>query len=153
MSDWRGGIGPARGVVAGISLVACVVEGTAAAAVLYDNGPLVNSPGTGVGGADESVLQNNTLGMGTNGLGHQLRLYRMADDFTVPVGHWLRAELRGEFEARVFAAGPIDEWLQRPVVESLWKQHQQGRDYGLWLWSLLIFAWWLDSHCRSPHVA
>ena len=78
---------------------------------------------------------------------------RSKHGFTVPVGHWLRAELRGEFEARVFAAGPIDEWLQRPVVESLWKQHQQGRDYGLWLWSILIFAWWLDSHCRSPHVA
>jgi len=52
-------------------------------AVLYDNGPLVNSPGTGAGGADESVLQT-ALGLNTLGFGHQfLNGYRMADDFTV----------------------------------------------------------------------
>jgi hypothetical protein len=55
-------------------------EGTA----LFDNGPLVNSAGTGVGGADESVLQNVTLGMTTLGFGHQLlNGNRIADDFTV----------------------------------------------------------------------
>ena len=52
--------------------------------VLYDNGPLVNSPGTGAGGADESVLQTSSLMMNTYGFGHQYALvYRMADDFTV----------------------------------------------------------------------
>ncbi|MBK7378117.1 MAG: T9SS type A sorting domain-containing protein [Ignavibacteriales bacterium] len=51
-------------------------------AVLYDNGPLVNSPGTGVGGADESVLQSVTLGMTTLGFGHQIiNTNSMADDF------------------------------------------------------------------------
>lgn len=51
-------------------------------AVLYDNGPLVNSPGTGVGGADESVLQSVTLGMTTLGFGHQIiNSNSMADDF------------------------------------------------------------------------
>ncbi|MBM3320008.1 MAG: hypothetical protein FJY73_04965 [Candidatus Eisenbacteria bacterium] len=55
-------------------------------AVLYDNGPLVNSPGTGFGGADESVLQSN-LGMNTLGFGHQAQLqYLVTDDFTVPPG-------------------------------------------------------------------
>lgn len=58
--------------------------------VLYDNGPLVNSPGTGAGGADESVLQTTSLGMNTIGFGHQvLNGNRMADDFTVPAGGWL----------------------------------------------------------------
>jgi hypothetical protein len=56
-------------------------------AILFDNGPLVNSPGTGVGGADESVLQNNTLLMTTLGAGHQFALgYRVADQFTIPAG-------------------------------------------------------------------
>lgn len=60
----------------------------ASGAVLYDNGPLVNSPGTGVGGLDESVLQGN-LGMTTIGLGHQVSAdNRIADDFTVPAGGW-----------------------------------------------------------------
>jgi len=54
---------------------------------LYDNGPLVNSPGTGSGGADESALQNVSLGMNTLGAGHQvLNNNRVADDFTIPVG-------------------------------------------------------------------
>ncbi|GIK57656.1 MAG: S8 family serine peptidase [Chloroflexi bacterium] len=52
--------------------------------VLYDNGPLVNCAGCGVGGADESVLQNVSLGMSTLGFGHQFSVgNRMADDFTV----------------------------------------------------------------------
>jgi hypothetical protein len=55
--------------------------------VLYDNGPFVNSVGTGFGGADESVLQNISLGMGTYGYGHQIFYdYRIADDFVVPAG-------------------------------------------------------------------
>ncbi len=56
--------------------------------VLYDNGPLVNSPGTGAGGADESQLQT-ALGMNSLGAGHQFSLgYWVADDFTVPAGGW-----------------------------------------------------------------
>ncbi|MEJ5308968.1 MAG: carboxypeptidase regulatory-like domain-containing protein [Anaerolineae bacterium] len=58
-------------------------------AALYDNGPLVNSPGTGAGGADESMLQTVSLGMGTYGFGHQAAYgYRVADDFTVTGGGW-----------------------------------------------------------------
>lgn len=53
--------------------------------VLYDNGPLVNSVGTGSGGADESVLQNLSLGLNTLGFGHQVSaLNRVADQFTIP---------------------------------------------------------------------
>jgi hypothetical protein len=58
-----------------------------AGTVLFDNGPLINSPGSGVGGADESVLQSVSLGMNTLGFGHQvLNDNRIADDFTVPNG-------------------------------------------------------------------
>jgi hypothetical protein len=53
-------------------------------ALLYDNGPLVNSEGTGTGGADESILQNSTLGMTTLGAGIQFASgNHMADDFVV----------------------------------------------------------------------
>jgi len=55
--------------------------------VLYDNGPYFNSAGTGYGGADESILQDQSLGMGTYGFGHQHSLsYVVADDFMVPDG-------------------------------------------------------------------
>jgi hypothetical protein len=52
--------------------------------VLVDNGTLVTSPGTGVGGEDESILQNVTLGTTTLGAGHQvLNGNRVSDDFTI----------------------------------------------------------------------
>jgi hypothetical protein len=51
---------------------------------LYDNGPLVNAPGGGFGGADASVLQNTSLGMNILGFGHQVFAgNRIADDFTI----------------------------------------------------------------------
>ncbi len=56
----------------------------APAALLWDNGPLVNCAGCGVGGADESVLQNLTLFMTTYGFAHQVTdNYWVADDFEV----------------------------------------------------------------------
>ncbi len=49
----------------------------------------MNSPGTGVGGADESVLQNLTLGMTIFGFPHQRPAGdRVADDFTVTGNGW-----------------------------------------------------------------
>ena len=52
--------------------------------VLWDNGPLVNCEGCGAGGADESVLQNTTLGMSELGFDHQMSLENwVADDFRV----------------------------------------------------------------------
>ena len=51
--------------------------------LLYDNGPIVNSAGTGVGGRDESVLQNVTLGMSTLGFDSSVSSgWRIADDFS-----------------------------------------------------------------------
>jgi hypothetical protein len=56
-------------------------------AVLFDNGSLVTGFGTGVGGADESVLQTTSLLMTTLGFGHQiLNDNRIADQFTIPAG-------------------------------------------------------------------
>lgn len=71
---------------------------------------------------------------------------RSKQGFTVPVGQWFREGLREEFEARLFSGSACDDWIQRPVVEALWRQHQRGRDRSLMLWSIFIFAWWLDTH-------
>jgi hypothetical protein len=52
--------------------------------VLWDNGPLVNFPGGGFGGADASRLMNTTLGENTLGYGHQTTFDNaVGDDFTV----------------------------------------------------------------------
>jgi len=50
-------------------------------ALLFNNGPLVNSAGTGAGGADESILMD---GLSTYGYGVSINSgYSLADDFTV----------------------------------------------------------------------
>ena len=62
---------------------------TAVTAALYSNGPLVNSVGTGVGGLDESILQNTSLGLSSLGFAHQLgSTARVADDFTIVGPDW-----------------------------------------------------------------
>ena len=54
--------------------------------ILYDNGPLVNGPGQGAGGADASVVQTS-LGMGIYGWNFGISYpYSIADDFVVPGG-------------------------------------------------------------------
>lgn len=76
-------------VIAVLAMLAALAFGAAPASadLLYDNGPLINSAGTGGGGADESVLQTVSLGMSTYGWGHQTQYgYRVADDFTIPGG-------------------------------------------------------------------
>ncbi len=56
-------------------------------AVLFDNGPLVNSPGTGPGGADESLARNVTVGLTSRGFNASAGgSFRIADDFAVPSG-------------------------------------------------------------------
>lgn len=57
--------------------------------VLFDNGPVFNSTGTGSGGANESVLYTTTFGMGTIGFGHQQTAFnRVADDFAITDCAW-----------------------------------------------------------------
>ena len=64
-------------------------------AALYDNGPLVNDPGGGFGGADGSQLQTVSQSMNTLGFGHQ-QYYgnRISDEFTVTAsGGWAIGEI------------------------------------------------------------
>ncbi len=64
-------------------------QNTQAQALLFDNGPVFNSVGTGAGGANESVLYTTTFAMGTIGFGQQLTASnRMADDFVVSGCNW-----------------------------------------------------------------
>jgi hypothetical protein len=59
-----------------------LLAGSAQAQILFDNGPYFNSPGTGAGGANESVLYTTTFAMGTIGFGQQQASFnRIADDF------------------------------------------------------------------------
>jgi hypothetical protein len=49
---------------------------------IYTNGTIINSPGTGAGGADESIIEGGSYGNNAN----QVQGYSLADDFLVPAG-------------------------------------------------------------------
>ncbi len=56
---------------------------------LYDNGPIITSTATGLNGADESILENNTLSMTSLGTAHSPGLnLRVADDFSITGTSW-----------------------------------------------------------------
>ena len=58
--------------------------------LLHDNGPLVDNPGAGFGGANVSSLQVAAGGLGVFGFGHAVSSgFRVADDFTVPAAGWV----------------------------------------------------------------
>ena len=90
------------------------------AVVLYDNGPLVNQPGAGSGGADASAVQTS-LGMDTFGFGNQVSAgNRVADDFVVPSGGWFIDDIiffgyqTGSGTTSTFTALNFQVWDGRP---------------------------------------
>ena len=70
---------------------------------------------------------------------------RRKHGFTVPVNAWFRNQLKPRFQELVLAPGPASDWLNRRAVQTLWEQHQAGKNHGLRLWSILTFAWWLEA--------
>lgn len=77
--------GPASAVNAGVAAAPVAAPED----VLWDNGPLVNSPGTGPGGADESIARDVTVGLASRGFNASLSGgFRIADDFTVAASGW-----------------------------------------------------------------
>jgi len=59
------------------------------AQILFENGPVYNSIGTGASGANESVLMTTTFGMGTIGFGNQASAFnRIADDVVISDCYW-----------------------------------------------------------------
>jgi asparagine synthase (glutamine-hydrolysing) len=70
--------------------------------------------------------------------------------FSVPVGVWLRNELRTWARERLLENHVLSEWFRPPVVEHLIEEHDGGKiNHGKRLWALLIFALWLDKYVRG----
>jgi hypothetical protein len=61
------------------------------------------------------------------------------------VNDWFRNQLKPRFQELVLAPGPASDWLDQRAVQTLWAQHQAGKNHGLRLWSILTFAWWLEA--------
>ena len=70
----------------GIDFTGVTVPLNPSEAVLYNNGPLVNSSGTGLGGADESIVESPLTSYGS-GFQNASDIF-VADDFTVTGNTW-----------------------------------------------------------------
>lgn len=70
---------------------------------------------------------------------------RFKRGFGVPVGRWLRVELRGYFGDLVLApSARVGAYLRPEVLERCFREHVRGRhDYALVLWEALLLEIWL----------
>ncbi len=67
--------------------------------------------------------------------------------FSVPVGPWLRHELRDWARARLLNNPALNEWFRPAAIEQLLNEHESGRvNHGKRLWALLMFALWQERY-------
>jgi asparagine synthase (glutamine-hydrolysing) len=66
--------------------------------------------------------------------------------FAVPIGGWLRTELRGWVEG-LLSSGWLDDGqlLSRDAVSAVWSDHLSGRDRHNELWNILMLLAWLEA--------
>jgi asparagine synthase (glutamine-hydrolysing) len=67
--------------------------------------------------------------------------------FGVPVGQWLRGELRGWARERLLGDRALDAWFRPAAVGRLLAEHDGGRvNHGKRLWALLMFGVWREKY-------
>jgi asparagine synthase (glutamine-hydrolysing) len=74
--------------------------------------------------------------------------------FAVPVGSWLRSELRPVVSEYVLEASRRHDFFAGDVVQTWWSEHQSGlRDRTTELWGLLVFNLWFDRFARGRQAS
>jgi asparagine synthase (glutamine-hydrolysing) len=67
--------------------------------------------------------------------------------FGVPVGHWLRHELRDWACERLIGNSALNLWFRPAEIQRLLDEHNGGRvNHGKRLWALLMFGVWIQAH-------
>ena len=70
--------------------------------------------------------------------------------FGVPVGQWLKNELKDWSRELLVNNSMLVEWFDPHAIQRLMDEHMQGRtNHGKRLWALLIFAVWHELYNRS----
>ncbi len=71
-------------------------------------------------------------------------LNRPKSGFTVPVNKWFQGQLGQQFREIVLGGTAAKSWLNPDAAEKLLSSHQRTGRSGLELWSILVFAWWME---------
>jgi asparagine synthase (glutamine-hydrolysing) len=72
--------------------------------------------------------------------------------FGVPVGHWLRHELRDWAHERLIGNPALNIWFRPAEIQRLLDEHNGGRvNHGKRLWALLMFGVWQDQRIQGSH--
>jgi asparagine synthase (glutamine-hydrolysing) len=70
--------------------------------------------------------------------------------FGVPVGHWLRHELRDWARERLLGNRELSTWFQPRAIERILAEHDSGRvNHGKRLWALLMFGVWQAQNAKD----
>jgi asparagine synthase (glutamine-hydrolysing) len=70
--------------------------------------------------------------------------------FAVPVGTWLRTELRGLVSDYVLDTHTRHDFFDHGLIRRWWDEHRSGlRDRTTELWGLLVFNMWYDRFARG----
>jgi len=82
-------------------------------------------------------------------------LYRKKMGFSVPLGDWLRGEIKALAEDCLFnrKTGLIG-YFKQETIHKMWQQHQHKKvDYSAPLWSMLMFQMWWDKYMNTENVS
>lgn len=73
-------------------------------------------------------------------------LYRPKNGFSIPLGQWLKNDLKSLFEKSVLnQTAKTIQLLNKRTVETIWREHQTGqRERSAELWPILFLQKWLD---------
>lgn len=65
--------------------------------------------------------------------------------FSIPIGPWLRTELRDWTHERLLGNRALAEWFRPTAIQQLLQEHDSGRiNHGKRLWALLMFELWIE---------
>ncbi len=70
--------------------------------------------------------------------------------FSLPIGPWLRHELRDWARARLLDNPTLTEWFRPSAIRRLLDEHDSGAiNHGKRLWALLMFALWTNQYLKG----
>lgn len=82
-------------------------------------------------------------------------LHRPKHGFDIPMGHWLKHELRPWAE-ELFSRENVTRrgWFDPDYIQRIWQEHLTNkREHNLTLWILMVFELWQRVHLEGESVA